>query len=193
MLNVAKLFLWFQTDFAQPYAKSALDSIVKVGLRFLARKNKEQNKDNSGEESQNENNLDTTQITIESRSDHNLFQFFDHEEEIENCPMDIHKKKSELQAEVTKFINYLKKKPLKEVKSTSKFWYKYQTELSNLYQLSLILLNIPSSSAYIERFFSICGFFFDKRRYNMKPELTIKRCLLAANIDILNELSQETE
>jgi hypothetical protein len=88
-------------------------------------------------------------------------------------------------------MDYIKSKPLKEFGSTSAFWHKYRAKLPNLHKLSIILLNIPASSAYVERFFSICGFVNDKRRGNMKPDLLIKRCLLAANIDILNELSED--
>ena len=51
-----------------------------------------------------------------------------------------------------------------------------------------ILLNRNSSSAFIERFFSICGFIQDKRRAKTSIDLFKKRCLLRANIKILNEL-----
>jgi len=55
-------------------------------------------------------------------------------------------------------------------------------------ELALILLNINSSSAFIERFFSICGFIQDKRRQNITIDLFKMRCLLRANIKILDEL-----
>ena len=54
--------------------------------------------------------------------------------------------------------------------------------------MALILLNINSSSAFIERFFSICGFIQDKRRQNITIELFKMRCILRANIKILSEI-----
>jgi hypothetical protein len=52
-------------------------------------------------------------------------------------------------------------------------------------------MNINSSSSFIERYFSICGFVQDKRRMNISIDLFQSRCLLRANIKILNELNQK--
>lgn len=54
----------------------------------------------------------------------------------------------------------------------------------------MILLNIKSSSAIIERFFSICGIVNDKRRQNMSDELLITRSLLKANMSTLSEMNE---
>ena len=48
---------------------------------------------------------------------------------------------------------------------------------------AIILLNIQSS-AFIERFFSICGVVCTRRATNMKADLIIKRSMLKSNIDI---------
>ena len=52
-------------------------------------------------------------------------------------------------------------------------------------------MNINSSSAFIERYFSICGLVQDKRRMNISIDLFKKRCFLRANIKILNELNKK--
>ena len=59
-----------------------------------------------------------------------------------------------------------------------------------LNQLYLILNNIPSSSAFIERFFSICGVFNKPRASTMTDGLFRCRCMLKTNIKILEEITE---
>ena len=63
------------------------------------------------------------------------------------------------------------------------------TKFPYLSKLALRLSNISSSSAFIERYFSICGFVQNDRNQNMSQDLFIKRCFLRANIKILNEIA----
>ena len=79
-------------------------------------------------------------------------------------------------------------KLVKQVSSTKNFWLKSNLEFPYLSKLVLVLANICSSSAFIERYFSICGFIQNKRSSNITVELFIKRCFLRANVKILNEL-----
>ncbi len=44
-----------------------------------------------------------------------------------------------------------------------------------LYKTATILLNISASSAFIERFFSICGVLCDSRRESQSDETNIKK------------------
>ena len=105
-----------------------------------------------------------------------------------------------LKKDISKEIDIFRKllcinnsKIIKECSSTSKFWLSHKLELPNLFNLVLILMNINASSAFIERYFSICGFVQDKRRMNIAPDLFKTRCLLRANIKILNELNKNEE
>jgi hypothetical protein len=43
--------------------------------------------------------------------------------------------------------------------------------MPKIYKLALILLNIPCSSALVERFFSICGLICKNRSFNMRADL----------------------
>jgi hypothetical protein len=70
------------------------------------------------------------------------------------------------------------------------FWRKYERHLPELYKLAIILCNIQSSAAFIERFFSICGVVCKKRAANMKNKLIIMRSIMKANIHILDQLNQ---
>ena len=80
---------------------------------------------------------------------------------------------------------------VKEVNSTKSFWLKSNINFPYLSKMVLILMNICCSSAFIERYFSICGFIQNKRSSNITVELFIKRCFLRANIKILNELKMK--
>jgi hypothetical protein len=50
------------------------------------------------------------------------------------------------------------------------------------------LLNIPASSAFIERFFSLCGAICKSRCGNMTAQTIINRCMLKANMELLNNM-----
>ncbi len=75
--------------------------------------------------------------------------------------------------------------------NNSEFWRKFQDKMPTLYSLALILENIPSTSAQIERFFSITGIICDKKRLRMTHEMIIMRSMLKANISILEELNNK--
>ena len=53
-----------------------------------------------------------------------------------------------------------------------------------------ILFNISSSSAFIEKFFSITGIICSQRRNNIKDDLIIMKSLLKSNVKILKEMNE---
>jgi hypothetical protein len=65
-----------------------------------------------------------------------------------------------------------------------------ESKLTHLKKLALMLLNIPSSAAYIERQFSIAGAICSQRRGNMKSEQIITRVMLKTNMNLLKQLNQ---
>lgn len=77
--------------------------------------------------------------------------------------------------------------------STKDFWRKYGKRLPILNQLAKILMNVPASSAFIERFFSICGIVCKQRAGNSDDDLVITRSLLKANLDIINSFNEYSE
>ena len=78
---------------------------------------------------------------------------------------------------------------LKKVTSTKHFWLSNANKYPILFQLAVIMLNINSSSACIERYFSICGFNSRKDSGNTHDDLFISRCMLRANVQTLIELN----
>ena len=83
--------------------------------------------------------------------------------------------------------------PPQEFYVESKFWQTYGGKLKKLRLLSRLLRAIPASSAFIERFFSICGIICDVRSGAMTDALIKIRCLLKANFNILQELNKKHE
>lgn len=71
--------------------------------------------------------------------------------------------RSELEKEIKYYSNFLSRINLLDIKDTGTFWKQYRTNFEKLYSFALILLGIPSSSASIERFFSLCGFMSKKQ------------------------------
>ena len=69
------------------------------------------------------------------------------------------------------------------------FWNSFNNQMPNLTELALILLNIPSSSAFIERVFSIPWAICEQRRGNMSDSLIIHRSMLKTNLDIVEKLN----
>jgi hypothetical protein len=97
------------------------------------------------------------------------------------------RKKIELENEIKEFSLVLEKIKLdkKQKYTTRQFWQKYQEKMPNLNRLALLITNMPSSSAFIERFFSVCGIIKNKQRGNMKPDLLEMRSLLKSNLNFL--------
>ena len=104
-------------------------------------------------------------------------------------------KKASVKHELDKEINFLIKTVgnsanIETVMSSADFWIGHMKTMPKLYDLSLVILNIPASSAMLERFFSITGIICDKRRMNMTSDLIIKRCMLKGNMSLLSDLSE---
>jgi hypothetical protein len=99
--------------------------------------------------------------------------------------------RNSLNKEIETFTKILLEKEfIMNCKSTKQFWIKNSKVFPILFNLTFILLNINSSSACIERYFSICGFISNKKSGNINNDLFVSKCLLRSNISLLNELNQ---
>ncbi|CAF1108316.1 unnamed protein product [Brachionus calyciflorus] len=66
--------------------------------------------------------------------------------------------------------------------TTKQFWTENKTNIPLLFRSDFILLSIPASSAFIERFFSVCGVICKKRAGNMTDYLKTSRAFLKCNL-----------
>ena len=74
------------------------------------------------------------------------------------------------------------------IMSSADFWNDNKNKFPIFYKFIQIIMNIPATSAMLERFFSITGIICDKRRLNMNIDLIIMRCMFKANMILLNEI-----
>ena len=88
------------------------------------------------------------------------------------------------------FVNILRNHNFTNKTHYDAFWLEKRKELPYLYNLCLMFFNILTSSAYVERFFSICGVVNRKRAGNMTDEKLINRAFLKSNLTILNEMAE---
>ena len=119
-------------------------------------------------------------------------KFFGADDDCPNSEIREFQRLNELKLEVKKFTQLISDdKFVKKVNSTASFWIDFKSKLPILYKLRLILSNISSSSAFIERYFSLCGMIFDKRRHNMNDDLFEMRSLLKTNMSLLNDSNEQ--
>lgn len=91
-----------------------------------------------------------------------------------------------IKTEKFEFLNYLQTKDLRTIKATRSFWAIKVDQFPNLSKAALILYNIPASSAFFERYFSICGIICKKNCGNMSADMIIKRSMLKANFNLID-------
>jgi hypothetical protein len=77
----------------------------------------------------------------------------------EIAKISMQKDKVQFLVEISKFTSLTDPKAIKKLalQSTANFWTSKGGQFPTLYKLTLILYNVPSSSAFIERFYSVCG------------------------------------
>ena len=182
VLNVSKIYLWYQRPIAKATVNLGLSSLVNLVVEF--NKKKEQNNPNLNSSAKKT----STQNSV--AADEAFDQFY---QSIELDQVEISQKEFSIENSVEKerefFVYILKNHNFTNKTRYDEFWFGKRKELPHLYNLCLMLYNVPSSSAYVERFFSICGVVNRKRAGNMSDETLINRAFLKSNLAILNEMA----
>lgn len=179
LFNVSKLDMWYKRKDCTEMRTRAIDNIVNTAISFL---------NNKTTHADAQENLEQT-ISTSSSVDSLIGMMRDDDYLSEN----------EVNSEVTSMtilkekIEFLKmvESPNFKPKSTAQFWTKNSERFNMLTYVATILYNIPSSSAYIERFYSICGNVCKQRSGNMSSQTIINRSILKANIEILEKLTEK--
>ena len=172
--------VWFKrVPYSKEFRKLAIDSIIPVATSFLEKKSNGITHSRS-----------TSTISASSSKDSLMLLHNDsYESEFSTDDVVLSIK---LEKEKLDFLHQLETTNLKDksIKSNSKFWLKHQLKYPSLFQLSLILCNIPASSAFIERFYSLSGNVCKSRSGNLSAETIIAKCMLKSNIEILKRLKK---
>lgn len=176
LFNVRVLRTWYNERFSVSYVTSASDSIEEVVFKLVF----------TNSESISLMTRSETFDSIASEND----VFFTKFSQTKNTTQPHNAKANELlqaiRREKIAFLTYLKDRDLEKMTSTRSFWSKKATTYPNLSKAALILYNIPASSAFIERFFSICGITCRRNSGNMSASMIIKRSMLKANLNLLD-------
>lgn len=178
LLNVSKLNIWYKRKDCLYIRRSASLNLLKIREIF----------DKTKEDTQHNNN--TQDNSNNSDSDDSLAAFLKDDNYQENIELDSEVKLTHIDNEKIEFFNLIEEKNL-QTSSTKIFWMKNKIVLPYLKALAENLLNIPSSAAYIERYYSLCGNVCKTKCGNMGKNQIITRSLLKANMKILNDLNKK--
>jgi len=188
ILRVGALKKWIKRSYAEGYLKKGLESLKAVCTEFIFKECQNEQNDHSKDKIGEEKNT----ISSPNNFDYLDTQFFvsQDESQVRNESL-AYKRDKELEAEIIFFSAILgNKKFTNSDISTIDFWLKHRSDMPKLFDLQIILLNIPASSSFIERFFSLSGIVCDSRRLNLNDELIVMRSLMKANMTILNEMHE---
>jgi hypothetical protein len=175
------------------YFIKGFDSLNYVFMKMVFKNNEKPNSQTVEQETppqtlnREESNL--SELMFKQLLEHDDTDNYDYNEELV-----VMNQKKILDEEISVFSSLLKERKLKETSfSNRQFWMNQIHKLPNLCKLSLILSNIQCSSAFIERYFSICGIICKKRSMAMNDDLIVMRSLLKSNMELLKELNSINE
>jgi len=211
MLKISRLKTWIGRPWSEGLFTSGFTALRAVALQFLVTRSTEIDQvflpqfiekatSNCHEPYTNCNDaynahvLNTPKLRTPKSTNpktHDVFSFADSiqiEEELKK-----QKLIKEIESELDEFKKILTTELILRCFSTQHFWLSNSKNFPYLFKLSCYLLNISSSSACIERYFSICGFINKKQSSNSYTDLFLDRCFLRANISILNNLNKTKE
>ena len=184
---------WVGRPWSKGYFSSGIESIKKTAEKFIfPKENVIQSiiQNSTGPENQIQRNGETIPDLKSQNSAGKFFNTFPfNEQEVSGKKLALENFRNELKKEIEKLHSLLSFDNFKiifTIKSQS-FCIKNCVKFSYLNKLSLYLSHINFSAAFIEGYFSICGFVEDKRKLNITVDLFIKKFLLRANIHILDE------
>ena len=187
LLCVSNWEVWLNKGFSVSMRKQAFENIVEVANGFFIKNAPKADEisstptSNTGSLSKSSSSGSVGSVNFENN------ESYDSESELTGVSMQIN-----LEKEREGFVRLVENANIKDKRfvSNSKFWLANKQKFPLLFDLALILYNIPASSAFIERFYSLSGNVCKNRNGNMDPETIIARSMLKANIEILQALNK---
>jgi hypothetical protein len=192
-LKVSTLKYWIGRPWSKGSFTGGISSLAESADQYLFKTQKEPTEiSQENLEDFQENNPVTPNLKTPASASQKAFNHFFDKDLINKEDMQYEMLKLNFTKEVEEFHKLISSKNFKivpTINSTASFWIKNAIKFPLLSKLARLLINIKSSCACIERFFSICGFNSKKNRGNIGDDLFTCRCILRANIDILKELN----
>jgi hypothetical protein len=190
VMDVSQMRFWFMRTFAQEYIGRIRNSIKNVASQFVDFEEKKTSvapKPKSLPKAQSLQSIASDDSQLLSY----MAKGYIEEEEYELTNGILNARRGDMMTkEVESLFRLFEETDLKKLKSTSGFWYPNASKFSTISQLALILLNTPSSSAFVERFFNLCGVVCKQRAGSMSAELLETRSMLKVNMGLLEEYQE---
>jgi hypothetical protein len=160
VLKVSALKFWLGEPCASGYFSKGLASLSLIAGDFVLSKNQTTSTSQSQTTQQTAAQSEPRPQSDKFKSPNNIFykNFFSKKNFTYNSSTELEGFKNDLQNDISKFTSILKKDNftnIPTITSTKEFWINHAKQLPTLFKLAQILLNINSSSACIERFFSM--------------------------------------
>ncbi|CAF1089479.1 unnamed protein product [Brachionus calyciflorus] len=161
LLNISKLELWYIEEYGLEYRRRAIASFKETVAFFL------NDIIESPEEAPRRSNQQ--RVRVYQNSDNRALKGLVKSRPYQT-PQDTTRinKINQIRVECDSYLDFIEIEKNRE-KSTQAFWNEFSYKFPNLSIVSRKVFSIPASSAFIERFFSICGLACDKRSMNMNP------------------------
>jgi len=189
-LNVVSLKNWIGRSWSKGKFTDGLNSIKTAAKHFLLTNSTKTSQD-SNLSNEIREQLTTPLIRTPISANNFFFSSFQTPTKSPELDNEIIINAVEKEVDVLRaFLSAKNNDNLNSIFSTRRFWLLNIETYPKLTKLAEILLNINSSSACIERYFSICGFCSKKNRANTHADLFVMKTMLRANINILKKIQK---
>ena len=162
--------MWYKRNYGKEFVSKAIASLVEIVLLLKPLRFETRNPETTPSE---------TPGTVGSPSLLTQYSQLASESEGENLATFSFSYSDKIVNEKNEFIKMLDEKDLTKIKSTKSFWLSNAQLYPNLSRVALILMNIASNSAFVERLFSLTGIISNEKNGNMSAELLITRSMLS--------------
>ena len=171
ILETSKLHHWHQRSFSMPHLKIGFSALTNLAISM---RHSRINDHIEPEEAVNDQTFDAFEC------------FYKHSSPVKNNFSE-HQYLLNIEREISVFTSIISQNKTKTHR-TSDFWLFHSKQMPILSMLAAKITSIPSSSAVIERFFSICGVVCKPRTGNMSEQTIISRSLFKCNINLLDNM-----
>ena len=171
ILKVGQFKSWSKHVYSQELVRNLHENIKEAYFKMIYDREKLFSNDSVSETNKLMTQRSESANTAADSSFHSEFSFSqgnsDNHSERTDDLLSRQKFDKELEAEISLFLTIIQSNEFrnKEAVSTSLFWLANIKNFKLLIKLSLILLNIPASSSFIEPFFSITGIICKKNSF----------------------------
>jgi hypothetical protein len=192
LLKVGCLKHWVSREWAKGFSSKGIIALMGVAKQFVFKKRFERPTNLTTLDAEANATEAAGTPVVQTPNGDIFFRFFedDHENATHEAEIDAAELESLLKCEIENFTKLVRNLSfiLNKKLSTREFWFQNRHQFPYLSEMALVLISITSSSAFIERFFSICGLISSKFTH-IEDDLFEQRAMFRANSHILNEMN----